>query len=750
MRFVSETSNKKQPVLILDPQSTRCAIQLEQEIGKSEDIEVFRQKSSPTRLEHFYIIFAINPDWEDTWYRSLGKKTRLVLLYTRDKKKSQSIAHRIDREEVKNVKVVSLTDDYLDEYALEKVLWLAFTRSHKESYLELTVHNAKQAPDPRVPLAVAMRRRSKRYYVVGALLTLAVYCLITILILGASSLLYIGSFAAAQKNPRSGAAGPTTLARGLNTVGRALYRPVRPVLFFFSVGLLPDTLVEMNTQLESLTDSRERINSLSVDIVRLLFIRQKNTQLKQALSSQISALNSEVSKAIELSTVLEQKIPHWNDQTEAVRLAISEQKDILARLRPLPTALETITARNSRSKYLVLFADTNSAKPGGGDLPFFGVLLMSDADVQSFEIYDSRSVDLLRKEPIETTETYKTITGAAEYTLQNALLAADLSENVRPIMQLLDKEANMRNFDGVFLVTDRGLARVLSAYTPVYVPAIRETISPENLMIKYQIAPDKKIFVEELAKELLRRASVTQTKALVPSVIEAFNEKQIVFLSEDPALAKTFDTLYWSGTVPTPRCLIPAFSCTVDYVFPLQSNLGSNPVNRYIEKSMTHQIVIDAAGRIKNTFSMNVRNASLAEIFPGGTYSSYAQIILPSSVQVKRVTAGGELIPNPTIISSTYTIVGFPFELAAQASKEIRIDYELRDTLPATKSIYQLIVQKQIGSANSEVALQILLPPGATISNKNFSPVVKNGQVFYNTVLNADKVFVLEIDNSKK
>jgi hypothetical protein len=193
---------------------------------------------------------------------------------------------------------------------------------------------------------------------------------------------------------------------------------------------------------------------------------------------------------------------------------------------------------------------------------------------------------------------------------------------------------------------------------------------------------------------------------------------------------------------------VQSFACVADYIFPLQSNTGDKPVNHFIEKSMSQRVFIDAAGKISNAFTMKIHNTSLAEIFPGGSYNTFAQFILPATAEIKQVSVNGTAVEHPQISSATYRIIGFPFELPAQATKEIKVEYGLKDTLPKTKSIYQLIFQKQIGSPNSDISLEIILPKNAAVSNKNFSPVVKNGRISYNTVLNADKLFVLEIDYS--
>lgn len=745
MRLITETRENKQPVLIVDPYDTRISVQIRRKLEKNEDVDILLQKEFPIRLEHFFLIYAVNADLDEQLLNRLNKSSRFILVFIRQPKKAKATANRINREGIKHAKVVLLHRDYLDAAALEQLLGFSFTPPSGESFLELVVQKRHDEPDADDQKKIRKRRRFKRHYILGALLTLAVYGAITVSILLASSLMYIKMYSQA---PIPGKYTNVSTARGLSTLGRALYRPVRPIFFFFSLGLLPDMLIDINTQLDNLTHTYESIGSTATSISRTIFIAQKNTPLKQDLSRQIDTLKEDIAKTIEMSSSLEQKIPRWGDRFEEVRLAVATQKDKLIKIQPVPQLLGSILAKNSRRKYLVLLADTNSAKPGGGLMPFFGVLTISDLDILSFELFDSRAVDQAREEPIEPTSAYRVLTGDSDYTLQNSLLSSDFSDNYRQISQILARDAGMREFDGGILLTDGGLSQIVSAYSPVYVPELKDTITPENYPIKYQIAEDKKLFMSSFLNELQRKAARTPSKLLAPALLQAFDEKQLVFLSQDPAEADVFEKLYWSGKVPPPNCLIPSFVCTADYIFPIHTNIGDKPVSHLIEKKLSQRVFINPAGKISNTFIMKLQNTSLSEVFPGGTYKSYAQIILPATAALKRVTINGTVVEKPTVVTSTYQVVGFPFELAAQAAKEIQVEYDLSDILPKTKSIYQLIFQKQIGSPNSDVAFEIILPATATITNKNITGVVKNGSVFYNTVLNADKLFVLEIDNT--
>lgn len=744
MRFISETSDFQQPVLIVDPAVTRSGQQLAKRLRANQDVEVLLQKEFPARLEHFFLVFTINSDPDPSWRSKLKSSTRVVSIYIKHPKKAKNVAEMLKQEATKNARVISVQHDNLTETSLEKILWFSFTESPDDLFMEIVSHKNDEDVEPHEK-KIRQKRHFKRHYIFAALLTLAIYSTITVLLLVAASLIYVWSFT--SKSKTEPIVFNVKTARGLNALGRALYNPVRPLLFFFSVGLLPDTLIEMNTQLDALDTSRTKIISASSTIARDIVINDKPKQLKDELSNQIKILSKETAHAIELGSFLEQKIPHWNDNTEKMRLTISTQKDTLVRYQPLPNLIESIIAKGTSKRYLFLFADTTIAKPGGGQLPFYGILTMSDGDINAFELFETAPIDQARTEQIEFSSALRSLAGESAYTLKNSLLSADFSENYRQITSILANEANVGSFDGAIILTDRGLERIIATYSPIYVPDFNETVTEENFSIKYQLASDKKAFLVGIINQIRVHAAQTTSNDLVPALLEAFNEKQIAFLSQDTQVADIFDKLYWAGDIPTPYCLIQSFGCVADYAFPLLSNIGSLPLNRYVQRSISQRVSIDDNGKISNVLTMTVRNTSLAEIFPGGIYNAYMQIIVPRNATIRRALVNGAPAPNPTLNTSTYRTIGFPVDIPAQAVREITLEYELGETLPKGKSIYQLIFQKQVGSPNSDIALEIALPRGATIGNKNISGLVKNGAVFYNTVLNADKLFVLEIIN---
>jgi hypothetical protein len=89
--------------------------------------------------------------------------------------------------------------------------------------------------------------------------------------------------------------------------------------------------------------------------------------------------------------------------------------------------------------------------------------------------------------------------------------------------------------------------------------------------------------------------------------------------------------------------------------------------------------------------------------------------------------------------------VGFYFEIPIQSTRKVSITYQSLTKLQPGKSVYQLLFQKQIGSINNDLRLQISLPGNIFLVNQNFSPLVNNNQINYNTELSADKIFFVEL-----
>ena len=198
------------------------------------------------------------------------------------------------------------------------------------------------------------------------------------------------------------------------------------------------------------------------------------------------------------------------------------------------------------------------------------------------------------------------------------------------------------------------------------------------------------------------------------------------------------------GRTIKPACVSQVKNCTIDYIFPLDANLGLNKANFFVVRSLDLKVAIDKQGRLQNTFSIQFNNDS-SEVYPGGTYRNYFQLLLPRNAVLKNISKDGVSLEDFSEEVDQYKKIGFLLEIKPKTLAEIKINYELAENLTKGKNLYQLIVQKQIGAPNSDFVLQLSLANNLHLLNQNFPALVKDKQIIYNTSLSNDKIFLIEL-----
>jgi hypothetical protein len=187
--------------------------------------------------------------------------------------------------------------------------------------------------------------------------------------------------------------------------------------------------------------------------------------------------------------------------------------------------------------------------------------------------------------------------------------------------------------------------------------------------------------------------------------------------------------------------------CLNHLIYPFDANLGVNKADYFIDRSIYLKTNIGKDGEINNLLTLTYKNNSPSDLFPGGSYKDYFQIYLPQSITLKSVTKNGVLIDNfDEQNEMNLKKIGFFFEIPPKRTIEIKIAYQLNQNLNQGKNIYQLVIQKQVGSSNKDFLWEINLSNNISVGSNNFSPLVKDNQVIYNTILNTDKIFFIELN----
>jgi hypothetical protein len=174
--------------------------------------------------------------------------------------------------------------------------------------------------------------------------------------------------------------------------------------------------------------------------------------------------------------------------------------------------------------------------------------------------------------------------------------------------------------------------------------------------------------------------------------------------------------------------------------------LGVNKANFFVKKRISMKSIIDKDGIVNNTLQITIKNDSMSNVFPGGVYKNYFQTILPSTAVIQKITKNKTLVDTYDVQDLGTKLLGLYLEIPAQSSSTIEIEYTIETGLDKGKGAYQLVVQKQIGSPNSEFHFEVDYPESIRPVSQNFSPLVKPNEIDYNTTLTADKIFFIELN----
>jgi hypothetical protein len=418
--------------------------------------------------------------------------------------------------------------------------------------------------------------------------------------------------------------------------------------------------------------------------------------------------------------------------------------------------LPTLLGEKSDQKILLLFANNMELRPGGGFIGSFGVMNLHDFGLADITIYDVYDADGQLTAHIEPPPPIRQYLNQPHWFLRDSAFFPDFADTYRQAAFFLDKELAMGGWTGSVLVTTSAVKDMIGAFPSLYLPDYQEHITKDNFYIKTQYysehdffpgSTQKKSFLSTLTKQLFANLEKANAFTLGSALVQSFDQKNIVAYSESQTVQTTLNDLYWSGRVATPFCPAGQPNCYSDYQFALDANLGVNKANFFIDRTYDVETVISTSGLTTTTMTLTYKNNALSDVYPGGSYTNYFQVLLPIDARVNAVTVDGVQLPSYDSQSGTNKSIGFLLTIPPQTTKVVAVRYSSSFLFKKGKAVYQLVLQKQIGAFANDVSFRLTLPSSIHLVNTNFSPLVKNSQIIYNTDLSTDRVFFIELLN---
>lgn len=764
MQLVTETLEKKQSVLIVDPTSFGLAARLKTELKKNDSgIEIFASSQFPQRLGNFDYLFLVN----QTGVRSLLEKRAdgqvIIFIFIGQKASANQVHAYVKENKIDDVKVILLTTPRITDSDAEKILWFSLSSS-AELFLNIQhlmpAATIKKTPRSARKFSFNWQKYATRKFiirtVVGIFLIIHLSFIIPLIISG--GLIYQSAM---QLKKQRIEASKNTLSGAKKTlkIARFLYAPARPVYLFLSLALTPDNLFETEEKASNILDSSFRLEENVSHIAQLVFNKDKTAEEKQNLILRLQILGQNIHSMRTDLTTLYQKLPATGERLTRLREQVGVAQDTLSKFEQTIPYLDSILARDSEKTYLLLFANNMELRPGGGFIGSFGTLTVRDLSIQDIRIYDVYDADGQLVAHVEPPTPIKKYLHQPHWFLRDSAFSPDFFDNYQKAKYFLKKEMDLPDFAGSILLTTTAVQNLLGAYGTIYLPDFGETVTADNFYIKAQTHSEqdffpgstkKKTFLGAVAKYLIVNIEDAPLIPYAVAIKKSLDEKQMVLAFDDRQIAQEINKLQWSGRLITPTCSdqVPDGSCINDFIFPIDANLGVNKANFYVSRLVTHRVIIQDSGKIENELRVSFKNESIQGVFPGGEYKNYFQLLIPTGAQVQKITQNESPITEYEEVESNYKTVGFFLSIPPQKTTEVRITYRLPQRLKKGINTYQLVVQKQIGSKNSDFVLEILLPQNTTLTNQNFSPLVKDNRIFYNTSLNTDKIFIFTLSKN--
>jgi len=746
MEFITETINKKPKVLIVTKKNLAFLTLLKAELKKYE-AEIYFSSLMPKQFSHFDYCFFINESNRETIpYKN---DQRLVFIFIKQPKQ----AKKLSLLSKNNVKIINLTGNAIYKEHLDKILWFVFSQS-KERFLTLETLNLKSTLSLKKHYRFNLLQTPKRYWLLIILIIMIVTNLAFL-----PPLLYANYHCYWAIKALKAEDFSTTNKRLISAQqqlfwAQKLYSFVRPNYLFFSAAIIPDNILDLDQQAIRIMQKTITLHQEGVLFFNLLLKKNKNDLEQKEMEQLITAIDKNLQTVrLDLET-LTQKIPSFLPFSNSAKTQIKQINIYLKQTAQFLPYLNNIFAKNTTKKYLLLFANNRELRPGGGFIGSFGIVIFKNLTLQDLQIYDVYDADGQLTAHIEPPRAIAQYLKQPHWFLRDSAFSPDFLENYAQAKFFLEKEMNLTNFSGAFLLTTNAIENILEAFGEVYLPTFQEKVNSRNFYLKAQTYAEsnffpgslqKKSFLVALSRQLLLNLEQVSLKKLLMQSKKSLDEKQLVIYFDESALQEMIDSLYWSGRLIKPQCIVQTNNCIVDFLFPIDANLGVNKANYYIYRSINLKTTINQEGKINHILDLQFKNESQADVFPGGSYFNYFQVYLPQNSLLKRITKNDVLVEEYDEKNLDFKIIGFPVEVKPQQTVDLRLEYELTQTFTKGKGIYQLIVQKQIGSNNNDFGLSFNLAKNFYIINQNFSPLVKDNQIVYNTNLVADKIFISEL-----
>ncbi len=431
---------------------------------------------------------------------------------------------------------------------------------------------------------------------------------------------------------------------------------------------------------------------------------------------------------------------------------------------------------DEEKKYLILFQNNMELRAGGGFIGSYGLLTLRDGRVKDFVVNDVYDADGQLTTHVEPPYALRRYLGVEHWFMRDSNYSIDFSASGAAAADLFERSVDV-TVDGVIGIDTVFLKKILEAVGPVSVSDYKETVNADNFYLLTQTHAEKNFFPGSTQKKDFLRSLFTtlQLKVfegdisyfdLIKKTGEAIKEKHVLFAFKNRAVEEVFKVNSLTGGFWDERT--SKTDTFLDFLGIVDSNLGSNKVNYYLKRKISHGVNFSPSGNVTAVAVVDFENTSTKDSIFGGDYKNYMRFILPEGAVLNAVSIDGlaiettPAITEPSIFNDqTFVppsqleietsvvdgknIIGFFLIVPTSSKKKIGVSYSIANALniDSDKFSYNLRLFKQPGTVDDPYALTFTYPNSIKLSDKNIGIVDLGGKFVFESKMLTDQDIII-------
>lgn len=491
--------------------------------------------------------------------------------------------------------------------------------------------------------------------------------------------------------------------------GQDILTGLEPTLFFLVGGQAEDTVV---TQISS---GERVVELLGLGRGRFIGASERLTRAGTALASIDLG-----SATPELILTLQQL-----SRTQEELVTISNL------LLSAPELLTVALGLDEDQTYLILAQNSDELRPSGGYISSYGWMVMRNGRVVNYDYSATTATSpnppaSIEGMPFEVPDWWLQFREPI-YAAWDGSWSPDFPTTAEMAMWYYNAGDNPNApVTGTIAIDMVGFQTILAALGSIDVPEFDVQVDSENFRdVIYKIRATEvgdrqhKQFLVALYKQIFEQwqsvSDLDTSSALLGAMLQGLQEQHIQLHFSNPDLNQSLEALGWSGSQGS--------GTEHDYLMVVDANLG-NKSNHSVIRQLTYDVDIAVDGSVQSRATVSYDYpASLADNDPAVDpehhgpldYRTLLQVIGPVGMQ--SVTSTDEERPFRVVEQPEHTLIASQFTVPYDQAARVQYAYvtpEIVETLGPYQR-YRLHIDKQPGTLNETMSVQLALPPGASL-----------------------------------